>query len=164
MTDFAKSQNLPVINENCPACFEEPKERARIKKLLNREETLFPNFFDNIRRSLIPLMHDDMSAILRSYTEEVVSKSKKKPHRLDGQSSKHGKTTIVGPLLCEKRSLSDATDEDLLREITRRRIARYKENNKVVFGAELSGPSDPTGQTCSLLGGNGSIPCRELME
>lgn len=29
MTDFAKSQQLPVINENCPACFEEPKERAR---------------------------------------------------------------------------------------------------------------------------------------
>ena len=45
MTEFAKSANLPVINENCPACFEEPKERARIKKLLSREETLFPNFF-----------------------------------------------------------------------------------------------------------------------
>lgn len=29
MTDFAKANNLPVINENCPACFEEPKERAR---------------------------------------------------------------------------------------------------------------------------------------
>ncbi|EEC43307.1 predicted protein, partial [Phaeodactylum tricornutum CCAP 1055/1] len=30
MTEFARSANLPVINENCPACFEEPKERARI--------------------------------------------------------------------------------------------------------------------------------------
>jgi len=29
MTDFAKNVKLPVINENCPACFEEPKERAR---------------------------------------------------------------------------------------------------------------------------------------
>lgn len=28
MTEFAKQNNLPVINENCPACFEEPKERA----------------------------------------------------------------------------------------------------------------------------------------
>ena len=44
MTEFAKSANLPIINENCPSCFEEPKERARIKKLLSREETLFPNF------------------------------------------------------------------------------------------------------------------------
>ena len=34
MTEFAKANNLPVINENCPACFEEPKERARVKKLL----------------------------------------------------------------------------------------------------------------------------------
>lgn len=39
MTDFAKASNLPVINENCPACFEEPKERARIKKLLARYVT-----------------------------------------------------------------------------------------------------------------------------
>lgn len=51
MTDFAKSANLPIINENCPACFEEPKERARIKKLLSREETLYPSFFDNIKVS-----------------------------------------------------------------------------------------------------------------
>lgn len=49
MTDFAKSANLPIINENCPACFEEPKERARIKKMLSREETLYPTFFENIK-------------------------------------------------------------------------------------------------------------------
>ena len=29
MTDFAKQNNLPVINEKCHVCFEEPKERAR---------------------------------------------------------------------------------------------------------------------------------------
>jgi len=28
---YARLHNLPVITENCPACFEEPKERARIK-------------------------------------------------------------------------------------------------------------------------------------
>ena len=27
---FARDAGLPVINENCPACFEEPKERARV--------------------------------------------------------------------------------------------------------------------------------------
>ena len=64
MTDFAKSANLPVINENCPACFEEPKERARVKKLLSREETVYPNFYDNIRRSILPVMHDDATAIM----------------------------------------------------------------------------------------------------
>jgi tRNA(Ile)-lysidine synthase TilS/MesJ len=51
MTDFARSANLPIINENCPACFEEPKERARIKKMLSREETLYASFFDNIKVS-----------------------------------------------------------------------------------------------------------------
>ena len=44
MTEFATSANLPIINENCPACFEEPKERARMKKLLSKEETLYPSF------------------------------------------------------------------------------------------------------------------------
>ena len=41
LTKFALENQLPIINENCPACFEEPKERARIKKLLAREEGLF---------------------------------------------------------------------------------------------------------------------------
>ena len=77
MADFARSANLPIINENCPACFEEPKERARMKKLLSKEETLYPNFYDNIKRAMLPLMHDDATAILRSYTEEVLAKSRK---------------------------------------------------------------------------------------
>ena len=97
MTEFAKSANLPIINENCPSCFEEPKERARIKKLLSREETLFPNFFDNIKRSILPLMHDDATAILRAYTEEALAKSrkgkkvKKRPNGSDSRNSKKNK-------------------------------------------------------------------------
>ncbi|CAM9992906.1 unnamed protein product, partial [Heterosigma akashiwo] len=31
---FARQARLPVINENCPACFEQPKERARVKQML----------------------------------------------------------------------------------------------------------------------------------
>merc|ERR1712238_163737 len=38
-----------------------------------------PNIHDNIRRSLIPIMHDDMSGILKCYTEEAVAKSRKEP-------------------------------------------------------------------------------------
>merc|ERR1712161_136048 len=77
MTEFSRDSNLPVINENCPACFEEPKERARIKKLLSREETLYANIYDNLRRSLLPLMHEDLSNILKNYTEETIAKSRK---------------------------------------------------------------------------------------
>jgi tRNA 2-thiocytidine biosynthesis protein TtcA len=36
---------LPVVDENCPACFEAPRERQHIKKLLAREEAQFPNLF-----------------------------------------------------------------------------------------------------------------------
>lgn len=78
MTEFAKNANLPVINENCPACFEEPKERARIKKLLSREELNYPNFYDNIKRSLLPLMHPLSEAVMHSFTEEAVAKSRSK--------------------------------------------------------------------------------------
>ena len=39
---FAYGAGLPVIADNCPACFEAPKERARVKKLLRREEAMYP--------------------------------------------------------------------------------------------------------------------------
>merc|ERR1719157_234068 len=77
LTEFAKSANFEIVNENCPACFEEPKERARMKKLLSKEEALYPSFYDNIKRAMIPLMHDDATAIMRSYTEEALAKSRK---------------------------------------------------------------------------------------
>ena len=77
MTEFSKDSNLPVINENCLVCFEEPKERARITKLISREEALCANIYDNLRRSLLPLMHEDISNILKNYTEETISKSRK---------------------------------------------------------------------------------------
>jgi tRNA(Ile)-lysidine synthase TilS/MesJ len=42
---FAYDVRLPIINENCPACFEQPKERHRVKKMLSTEESLVPNIF-----------------------------------------------------------------------------------------------------------------------
>ena len=49
-----------IINENCPACFEAPKERQRVKKMLAREEAENRLLFSSIKRSLLPLMHPDM--------------------------------------------------------------------------------------------------------
>jgi tRNA(Ile)-lysidine synthase TilS/MesJ len=57
--DFSQESKLPIINENCPACFEQPKERARIKKLLMQEESMIPALYYNLRRAFIPLLHDD---------------------------------------------------------------------------------------------------------
>uniref|UniRef100_A0A7S1KL75 Aminotransferase class V domain-containing protein n=1 Tax=Percolomonas cosmopolitus TaxID=63605 RepID=A0A7S1KL75_9EUKA len=57
---FARENHLPVINENCPACFEMPKERARIKTLLSTQEHLFPNIHSTIMRALRPIMEEDL--------------------------------------------------------------------------------------------------------
>eukprot|EP01135_Chromosphaera_perkinsii_P003530 Nk52_evm3s247 gene=Nk52_evmTU3s247 len=52
---FAESVKLPVIEENCPACFEAPKERHRMKQLLASQEVLFPNLFPSLQRAMHPL-------------------------------------------------------------------------------------------------------------
>ncbi|KAL3916789.1 MAG: hypothetical protein SGILL_005020 [Bacillariaceae sp.] len=167
MTEFARSANLPIINENCPACFEEPKERARMKKLLSKEETLYPNFYDNIKRAMIPLMHDDATAILRSYTEEVLAKSRKDNHAKNGRRD-HPNTNGVSQgkddvLSTPATSLQNASDEDLVRELARRRAERHRLAGAMAPRSPDE-DDDPTGQMCTLRGGNGSIPCRELME
>ena len=165
--DFAK-KNLQgvVVNENCPACFEEPKERARIKKLLSKEEALYPNFYDNIKRSILPLMNDDSTAILRSYTEEALAKSRTNEHRknrtesLEEEKKENGTDVDTDSPI---DGLSSYSEAQLVKELARRRADRYR-----LAGAmkrvDDDEPYDPTGQVCSLNGGNGSIPCRELME
>jgi tRNA(Ile)-lysidine synthase TilS/MesJ len=178
MTEFAKVASLPVINENCPACFEEPKERARVKKLLSREETLYPDLLDNIRRALIPLMHDDSTAILRSYLDETVERSKKENHlkwkkRAESKAKNDTTESVLVAVPREepgvdhdsKRArlmLSEASEDDLVRELAKRRAEKFR-----LAGAMKrleKDEEDPTDQVCTLSGGNGSIPCRELME
>jgi tRNA(Ile)-lysidine synthase TilS/MesJ len=161
MADFAKRSNLPVINENCPACFEEPKERARIKKMLSREETLYPNVYDNIRRALMPLMHDDALPILRSITEEALARSRKDVKK---------PTNLVVPSIVNNATASsetaatlirDVSDDDLLRELARRR--GQKKMKTPPANADDTAPIS-TQPSCSIACGTGNIPCYELME
>lgn len=166
--EFARThlQGL-LVNENCPACFEEPKERARIKKLLSKEETLYPNFYDNIKRSLLPLMHDDATAILRSYTEEALDKSRKETHKKfrprGGEEEKkdnHAEHTLADV----ESTLASFSDDELVKELARRRAASFRLAGAMKRTGDEDDDVDPTGQVCSLNGGNGTIPCRELME
>eukprot|EP00049_Salpingoeca_infusionum_P010822 m.186635 g.186635 ORF g.186635 m.186635 type:complete len:1101 (+) comp14759_c0_seq2:41-3343(+) len=55
---FAESKKvrLPIINENCPACFEEPTERHRVKQLLAAQEALYPNLLSSVQSAIMPLM------------------------------------------------------------------------------------------------------------
>jgi len=74
--DFAKDSRFPVINENCPACFEEPKERARVKQLLAQEESMVPSLFFNMRKALLPLMVDETYVAFRKVTQMVEERAK----------------------------------------------------------------------------------------
>jgi len=64
--DFAEKTNLPVITDNCPACFSAPKERHRVKLMLAQQENLFPNLFQSILKTIEPLMKGNIKDILGS--------------------------------------------------------------------------------------------------
>lgn len=53
---FAQEARLPVISENCPACFTMPTERQRMKHLLAAEETGNRHLFKSLLSSMRPLM------------------------------------------------------------------------------------------------------------
>lgn len=55
--DFARAAELPVIMENCPACFNMPTQRQHMKELLMKEEALYPNIYKNILHAIRPLMN-----------------------------------------------------------------------------------------------------------
>jgi len=53
---FAQSAGLPVIQENCPACFGMPTERMHMKTLLAQLEHDNPKVFSSILTALRPLL------------------------------------------------------------------------------------------------------------
>lgn len=53
LAEFAKEAELPVIKDNCPACFGMPTQREAMKQLLAKQEADYPNTF----RSLQSAMH-----------------------------------------------------------------------------------------------------------
>lgn len=56
LADFAKVAQLPVIQDNCPACFAKPTHRQHVKQLLAQEEKLHHHIFKNILHAMRPLM------------------------------------------------------------------------------------------------------------
>ncbi|HKK13862.1 MAG TPA: ATP-binding protein [Gammaproteobacteria bacterium] len=54
--DFARAASLPVIGDNCPACFRMPTQRAHMKALLAREEQENRQLFPSILAAIRPLM------------------------------------------------------------------------------------------------------------
>jgi tRNA 2-thiocytidine biosynthesis protein TtcA len=54
--EFANRAKLPIIEENCPSCFERPTQREHMKQLLSHEEELNPHLFNTLKTTLKPLM------------------------------------------------------------------------------------------------------------
>ncbi|RTZ65277.1 MAG: tRNA 2-thiocytidine biosynthesis protein TtcA [Aquificaceae bacterium] len=54
--DYAHYENLPVIIENCPACFAKPTQREHMKQLLAAEEKQNNNLFGSLLTAMKPLL------------------------------------------------------------------------------------------------------------
>jgi tRNA 2-thiocytidine biosynthesis protein TtcA len=54
--DFARNAGLPVIAENCPACFAMPMQRFQMKQLLAEQERLHNKLFASLLTAMKPLM------------------------------------------------------------------------------------------------------------
>lgn len=105
----------------------------------------------------MPLMHDDMAPILRSYTNETIARGKK------GHKAKQSATTEEAGDDMSK-SLANASEEELLRELARRKAEKFATSQQCEKRPADNLPPDPTNQVCSASGENGSIRCYELME
>lgn len=53
---FARAANLPVIDENCPACFAQPTARQEMKLLLAEQERHYPKLFASLKTAMRELM------------------------------------------------------------------------------------------------------------
>ncbi len=56
---FAQNAALPVIPDNCPACFQKPTERVHMKELLAVEEGRNKGLFSSLLRAMGPAMAAD---------------------------------------------------------------------------------------------------------
>jgi tRNA 2-thiocytidine biosynthesis protein TtcA len=54
--EFARAAKLPVIRDNCPACFRMPTQRQHMKELLAAEETGNRLLFKSLLATMRPLM------------------------------------------------------------------------------------------------------------
>ena len=143
LRDFSYDVGLPVINENCPACFEAPKERNHIKKLLSREESVFPSLYSCMRNALTPLFDPAAMDILAMIRETIESRNKwkvnakvQRSRSLAADEDKATPTVEEGKHTAASGAdrdvdLSQATEMQLLAELNKRRRDRIRRTGKV---------------------------------
>lgn len=60
LAEFAQENDLPVIVENCPACFDMPTQREHMKQLLKQEENNNKYMFGSLLTAMKPLMSEGL--------------------------------------------------------------------------------------------------------
>ena len=74
--EYAHAAALPVIAENCPACFTGPTVRYAVKRLLAKEEAQNSHLFQVLAKAMRPLMtsqgHDAVAAAAEAVVGEEV--------------------------------------------------------------------------------------------
>jgi len=63
LADFAKTMELPVIADSCPACFSMPTERQYFKEMLLSEEKRTPNLYKNLLSAMRPMLDETKGEI-----------------------------------------------------------------------------------------------------
>ena len=141
LRDFSYEAGLPVINENCPACFEAPKERNHIKKLLAREESVFPSLYSCMRNALMPMFdasaQDMLSMIRETIDSRNVSRQRAKAQREQSLAAgkcdpKRSERRIPSHLIDDAKSgesgssLAVATEAEILAELNKRRREKIR--------------------------------------
>ena len=94
--DFALKANLPVIQENCPACFQNPKERQRMKVLLAQQENLFPSLFNSLQKAMIPLMKGNIKDLINGKNKDIIKDIKDNSNVCEFKKGKGKKYCSVG--------------------------------------------------------------------
>lgn len=56
LREYATLAKLPVIEDNCPACFAKPTQRQHMKELLASQEALYPNTLQTLLTTIKPLI------------------------------------------------------------------------------------------------------------
>lgn len=128
---FAYDAGLPIISENCPACFEAPKERARVKKLLQREEAMHPELFPKLAAAMAPLLDARVPALLRGVADGQRARENANKHKAPDGGKAGGRATAGGAGGASEAaeeaggadsglSLAQVADSQLLAELLRR--------------------------------------------
>lgn len=60
LREFATQAGLPVIEDNCPACFAKPSQRQQMKELLAAQEARYPQTLQNLLTTMRPLMTEGL--------------------------------------------------------------------------------------------------------